>query len=874
MQQADVPLYIYKLEHFTFPHPERGHENYIPYYNFCLVKSSEYNSGYPIENFYSLISASDGTLIKIEIDPSIYSLLFYRDNNQPVFEGPHEPFSSSVHILDINMTHLSSDTGISDPNIYIGENGIASDNIELKPITDSFTNALIDKLKNVVEEIEDQTYELFNENNLDADGKTEISKGLENISTQLYEQTLETLSQSLSASVSRSVSRTNSQNSQSNIFNFGSQSSHTPATIKAAIKSQIPIKGINEIVETSFKNVVLDENVFGLGAEVIDFTFSKAFFRSKESHEILERNNRFGILKFACANGIPIIDKTNIIQTDKIHYFIQELAWMMEGDAGSAKGSTRKIRFDALTECLKSPKAIELFNEIYNLMCNKRDNIKICAVGGNVIRAFFLALKTSDDPELKELSKHLSGHFRLDFLCSKASDADFTGFELMSDAELAEYGPAFMEALQILVNGGVCLGKIEFPLIRLKLKVPADAMTFQECGKISDKSQTIKDAKYFYPQMNWFPQLIDDRYNYAAFQHEIQPQERGITSQKMYEINKLECVMLKSKRLNAKMTKDVAEIIAGGMTDEEKYNSLMVFVRLCCEYFCQTIDAGISKLSDKSIIYRDIESIVNYITPLACEALIKIMNNTDILKKLKEISDAFNENTLMRPSVDDKTGELDYSNSIIVSRSSDGTPKWSKSTSIAIGNSNLPETISNMNKKCSKQIREILFSHYPLSTKFSITINTLSFDSALLSPEDLINAELAASETVNAAASESMVASSLSSSGGPPESRFASSSSSSALQDPFASALASSGSSYIPQFNYMTHSSQINPHARAGPGPGPGFGFGFGSRSVFGFGGKSLKKRRKIKKTKRTNPRKTKQRKQPKQKISKKRSKK
>jgi hypothetical protein len=715
-QQSDIKtIYIYEMQFIKFRNPTGGYDPYIPYYNLCFVLYD--NTTNQMSDLYVL--GSESHPIKYEYDrPS--SLLFYRNYNSRVFNDDGIrvlPVSSAEGEEDAGEEGVDmSNFGMSEPGIYIGENGIESDDVDLKKITDTLTSILTERLILLVE-----THANDSERLIDL------------TANEYYNATVEHLSESLSRTASTNVSRANSQSA----FAFAPPDPREiQQHIKQQIEQQIPKYDVVKMAHENYAGI--DENVFGLGAEVIDFTFTKAFFRSIDPHEILRKNNRFGILKFACANGIPI-NHTK----DKIYYFMQELFWMMEGDTGSAKGSTRQIRFTALKKCLESPKAIELFNKIYNLMCNKGDHIKICAVGGNVIRAFFLALETSADPKLIELSKYLSAGFNLDFLCSKASDADFTGFELMSKEEFEKYGPAFETALHLLVHENrVCSGNIEFPLIRLKLKVPADATTFQDCGQILDKSQTLKDAKYFYPQLNWFPQLIDESVDCADFQSGYEPKQSGITIDQLYEINKLNCVMQKSKRLNAKLTTGVANIIAGENTNQDKYDNLMWFVNACCKGFCNVIDDGV----DKTSIFDNIESIVANITPLACEALIKIMTIEDMFDELTEIWEKINPDSLSQPTLD-KYGEPDYSNCINIARSSDGTHKWSKSTSIAIGNTNLPPQISEVNKSCSKKIREELFSDYHLSTKFSITINTLSFDSSKqLSQEDLTDGELAGSE--------------------------------------------------------------------------------------------------------------------------------
>lgn len=474
--------------------------------------------------------------------------------------------------------------------------------------------------------------------------------------------------------------------------------------------------------------------------EGVDLTVTKCFYKSTSVEEILKENNRFGILKFASANGIPINGQTN-----KIYYSIKELEWMLEQGA-SAKGSTRQLRFDALSFCLGQPLAIQLFDIIYDMLCASAEDAhcKVCAVGGNVLRVFFLALRWSmnqDDtcdafngwsPEqIRDLGQFAVTVPNLDFLCNKSSDTDLTTIRQMTQAEKGQYGPTMEHALNLLcAHQGECSGPIEFPLIRLKTPIFENGAYYETtCGNIQDAAETMKWANYYFHEIKWFAQMIPDdpvaalddlfekkRATYPAL-GEIYP-----------EIRKLYCTLQEVKKHNAALTSLNSDVISQG-----SFNNLMSFTTTCCQIFFHEINPNVKEMDD----LQNIQQIVHKITPPASRAMFSILENPITQPFIHRVLKALNDRDyLSSPEFLQK-----YKTNVHILTDATGGPMPVKSTCVAV--SSIVVGVSETHKKCSAEIRH-LFSELnpadPFNRNLIITINCLKFMESNRSIEDIKDA--------------------------------------------------------------------------------------------------------------------------------------
>ncbi len=465
---------------------------------------------------------------------------------------------------------------------------------------------------------------------------------------------------------------------------------------------------------------------YTIGVEMIDFTWAKTVWKLDSVADILANNNRFAILKFACANGIHINK-----QHYKLYYFQKELEWMLEQDSAaiSAKGSTRQLRKLTLDACATNPSALELFDKVYSKMCYAGKGFKVCAVGGNVLRAYFLALKsTIETPKtatskLESFAKTLP---YLDTLCKKSSDADFTGFETMNAKDGKKYAPIIEEALNRLCEtpSAMCAGTIEFPLVRLKIRIHADERSFP-CI-VRNKMEILKLANAVFPEIKWFPQMIPD--NDVSI---LDKKKEKLDADTYREICNLYCVMQRNKIYNSLLTSNVADIIATSKVDKKlspsknTYNNIMKFVQDCCEEFVEEIE----KANIKVNVSSDINAIVAKITPAANAALANILESKKKSAIIKTIIEK-----ICDPAELSQKG-------IIVATDENGNYMWSKSTSISVGNTN--EEISKVQKASSLIGRQTLnkIGGGILSKNLCITTNTLQFAESLKSLDDMKDAE-------------------------------------------------------------------------------------------------------------------------------------
>jgi hypothetical protein len=474
--------------------------------------------------------------------------------------------------------------------------------------------------------------------------------------------------------------------------------------------------------------------------EGVDLTVTKCFYKSDDVEEILKQNNRFGILKFSSANGIPINGQTN-----KIYYSIKELEWMLEQGA-SAKGTTRQLRFDALSFCLGQPLAIQLFDIIYDMLCASAANahIKVCAVGGNVLRVFFLALRWSMNqahtcdafngwsPEkIRDLGQFAVTVPNLDFLCDKSSDIDLTTIRQMTEEEKGQYGPTMEHTLNLLcAHQGECSGPIEFPLIRLKTPIFENGAYYETtCGSIQDAAETIKWANYYFHEIKWFAQMIPD--DPVATLDELFEKKRATYPAlvEIYpEIRKLYCTLQEVKKHNAALTSLNSDVISQG-----SFNHLVLFTTTCCQIFFDAINPKLTKMDD----LQNIQQIVQKITPPASHAMFSILENPITQPFIYRILKALNDRDyLLSPEFLEK-----YKTNVHILTDATGGPMPVKSTCVAV--SSIVGGVSETHKKCSAEIRH-LFSELnpadPFNRNLNITINCLKFMESNKSIEDIKDA--------------------------------------------------------------------------------------------------------------------------------------
>jgi hypothetical protein len=460
-----------------------------------------------------------------------------------------------------------------------------------------------------------------------------------------------------------------------------------------------------------------------LASELVDFTFTKCFYESDDPKKILANNNRFGILKFSCANGIPINGKT-----EKLYYSLKELEWMLEQDPGgtSTKGSTRRLRFETLFECAKYQIALRLFDMIYDMLCASANGafIKICAVGGNVLRAFFLALKCAIAPNntcsvfaqwnhatIRELGEFAAKLPHLDFLCKKSSDSDFTGYRKMNVAEHELYGRTMEIALNSLCeNNAKCTGLTEFPLIRIKSRIFESGKYFIEtCGNIADNSETMRAANYYFPKIQWFSQMIPDE--------PLTQKINKIPDVIYQEIKKLYCTLQHVKKRNAFLTSLNSDVISQG-----SFDNLTRFTTSCCQTFFDAISPNVSY--EDSL--QDIQQIVEKITPVATQAMLDILVSNETGPIIEHVlSTVCNEEGLSQTGIN-------------VFTDTTGRPMWANSTCIAVGSQ--VEGVSDT-QKASSALGRTWFSRlregHPFKKHLCVSINTLRFEESTRSIEDM-----------------------------------------------------------------------------------------------------------------------------------------
>lgn len=434
-----------------------------------------------------------------------------------------------------------------------------------------------------------------------------------------------------------------------------------------------------------------------LASELIDFTFTMCFYESKNVEDILKQNNRFGILKFASANGIPITGQIGTInmngQTNKIWFSLKELEWMIDQGA-STKNSTRLMRFDALFKCatMGGEYVNTLFETIYDTLCTKGEHIKICAIGGNVLRAFFLALKWArnvinrvenktpcdafdhlDERGINDIGQFARLLEHLDKLCEKSSDADFSGYKIISEEQKSKYGPTIERALYTLclpighADRRECGGNIAFPLIRMKIKVFENGKYYTDrFGHIRDNRATMNAANKYFPEIKWFVQMIPDAD--VSLLDKLKTEKYGNGNPELeqiyQEIRILYFTLQEVKKRNAFLTSLNSDIISMG-----NYYDLVLFTRECCKIFSITIDAKLEK-KDK---LQDIESVIKKITYYATEAMVLIL-----------------ESHVTRPVIDKVlttvcNPKFLLNKEILIATNIDGLPLSVNSTCVAVG---------------------------------------------------------------------------------------------------------------------------------------------------------------------------------------------
>jgi hypothetical protein len=530
-----------------------------------------------------------------------------------------------------------------------------------------------------------------------------------------------------------------------------------------------------EVIEQLVTTVLSKKKV---APEGVDLTVTKCFYKSTSVEEILKENNRFGILKFASANGIPISGQIRnnrtgatieiIRQQEKIYYLIKELEWMLEQDPGGAttKGSTRQLRFDALLFCLQHPLAIRLFDIIYTMLSASAEDahIKVCAVGGNVLRAFFLALRWArnvfngihnDEPcavfnAWSEVDTHSLGQFavtvpNLDFLCNKSSDTDLTLIKYVHEEEIqtmehtlnliclpqeeraAKYVQLTGEEPTVALK---CYGPTEFPLIRLKTPIFENGAYYETtCGNIENASETMKWANYYFHEIKWFAQMIPDDPIEAL---DALFETKKVIYPKLVEIypeiRKLYCTLQEVKKHNAALTSLNSDVISQG-----SFTKLMEFTRECCQIFFDTISPNVKKEDD----LQNIQQIVQKITPPASRAMFSILENPITQPFIYRVLETLNDRDyLSSPEFLEK-----YKTNVRILTDVTGNPMPVKSTCIAV--SSIVGGVSETHKKCSAEIRH-LFSELdpadPFNRNINITINCLKFMESNRSIEDIKDA--------------------------------------------------------------------------------------------------------------------------------------
>lgn len=541
------------------------------------------------------------------------------------------------------------------------------------------------------------------------------------------------------------------------------------SVLEQLTQPQIITPIVNLAIET--KNAISKKKI---ASEVVDLTITGCDYKQTTIEKTLENNNRFGILKFCSANGIPIsgnISNGGVMneQTEKIFYSIKELEWMLEQDA-STKGSTRVLRLAALLFCLKNRSAMDLFDIIYNMLYATQPDafIKICAVGGNVLRAFFLALRFArniangapnlppddrctalDDlsPEQTvELGRFANAIPELDKLCKKASDTDLTGIEQLSEAEKAECEQTMKNTLHLLClplesrpakyieMGGKnqsfilkCRGAVKFPLIRMKAVTYEDDSYYEsKCGSIADNTETMKWANYFFRKIKWFAQMIPD--DPVESLDEFSKQQGYLNADGTYanetfakfypEIRKLYCTIQEVKKHNAAMTSVNSDEISQG-----SFNHLITFTTGCCQIFFDTIGPNV-----KDDDFKNIYNIVRKITPLASRAMFSLLENPIIQPYITRVLQRLNDTTyLASPDFLEK-----YGTNVRILTDETGNPVPVKSTCIAV--SSAVFGVSSIHKESSAQIRHLFSEFYksnpshPFNQNLSMTVNCLEFD--------------------------------------------------------------------------------------------------------------------------------------------------
>ena len=559
-----------------------------------------------------------------------------------------------------------------------------------------------------------------------------------------------------------------STESQQSIGTRNSASTQSALSVLSVLKS---VEAINQILLP----IIFSKKK--LAPELVDITFTKCFYKASSVEEMLAKNNQFGILKFACANDIPINGRL-----EKLFYFVKELEWIL-GQGESNKNTTRKLRHDVLSECTKNPLALKLFDIIYKMLCKEGEFIKICAVGGNVLRAFFLALKwarnvfsnvENDEPcaafnpeygwtpeQIIELGQFATIFgVVLDTLCEKSSDTDFTIIKKMTLAEKELYGPLIQRILDAMCEDddtrlNVCNNEVEFPLIRMKTPVFEDGLYyFKNCeGYIENIQYIMNSANKYFSEIMWFAQGIPDysvekldeicKQKLADIENlDITPEEKlEIRSklEKIYpEIRKLFCNLQHVKIHNAALTSFNSDIISSNGS----FNALMSFTTTCCEIFSEVINPEVTEKHE----LQDIIEIVGVITPPASQAMFNILKNATTAETISNVLQQIkNAETLRSPEFLEK-----YKTNILV-LGDDTNPV--KSTSIAVGSK--VEGVSDIHKSCSAGIRDLFKRDETLDKMFNnnivISINCLKFGRTSSSIEDLKDRE----ETPSAAAQPS-----------------------------------------------------------------------------------------------------------------------
>ena len=374
---------------------------------------------------------------------------------------------------------------------------------------------------------------------------------------------------------------------------------------------------------------------------------TKHYFSSETSEEgklqikqelaqrMLTENSKFAALKFACANKVPILipnknppEKSNA----SIYYFSQEIFWILQDTSveeripENTKYMWRSKRFELLSLFSRCPAAIQLFENIYHNLCNVVGNIKISSVGGNPIRAFCLVMNCYFNGKVKDCDE-LTGEIILGLnacfteglysedeinylkitteeLCKKLSDTDGIGTEIFDASNTDELTQAETQLAKDVLEYSLeshCSGNIQFTgnndfiLIRSKANTLIDEMSprLMACyldGKpIQNKAETLKQAKMFFPGINWFPQMIPSTpfpYTYESVS--------GLLSKEIYdEIVKLYCVLQVLKSINAELTQLVSSVISNNSSESnENYEALRQYT----SELCATVSRNIGPL--------------------------------------------------------------------------------------------------------------------------------------------------------------------------------------------------------------------------------------------------------------------------------------